>query len=486
MKLRNLMRDENNYTLEPNNREAWFLLFIIFAIYNLVKLSYIRYSLSDENTYFYMGKLVSEGFLPYKDFFFAHPPLKLIPPAIIFYFFGFNFFILKLIPVIATNITAVFIFSIGRRALGNLYGIFATSLFLFSFSGLYYTSYFMGTNLTTTFAIIALYLYSKGNNFSSGALLGLALLTGLYSICSLIAIGFYIMLINRRAFGNFISGFLLIFISLNILLILFFHERYYIPVYIYHFLKAPDITNPKYKILADMLKLNIFLLCPSFLYPFFRIKKLDLPFLIAIAYIFLFSGFKSIHDYYFVLSTPFFAIAGSHVILSLLKRLRLSYPTFLLSAFITLALFAKIDIDKSRDSIRLSSIPQAPEMAQKIQKAIAPDKEIYGLGEIVPLIALLSDLHVYNNQVDANEKIYITGITNLDNIRDDILNKKLELIIAREIQVSSNTSIFYGPMVDENFRRFLWEKCEPILTYCKESNPNDKIIVFKLDIEKTS
>ena len=31
----------------------------------------------DENVYYYMGKLISEGKVPYRDFFLAHPPLHI-------------------------------------------------------------------------------------------------------------------------------------------------------------------------------------------------------------------------------------------------------------------------------------------------------------------------------------------------------------------------------------------------------------------------
>lgn len=477
------MAPENNYIDSPNKRETWFIILFLFVIYNLIKISYIQYSLSDENVYFYMGKLVSEGIYPYRDFFFAHPPLKLIPPAIIFFFMGFNFTVLKLIPVIATDITAILLFLIVKNISGNFHGIFTTILFLFSFSGLYYTSYFMGTNLTTTFIVTALYLYYRKSYFISGLLLGLALLTGLYSICALIAIGLYLLLLDNQALKKIIFGFLITFLSVNCICILFFGERYYIPVYFFHFLKSADITNPKSGILLAMAKLNIFILCLALLYPFFRHKKFNLIFWIAISYIIFLIGFASIHDYYFILSAPFLAIVGGHSFLSLLERLKMSNIALVLSALIIFIPFAVRDFDKASSSISLSSIPQASEIAKKIKESMTPNDTIFGQAEITPLIALLSDTRIYNNQVDTSEKPYITGVVTLDNVIDDINKGKLRLFIGKEKQIDSSTSIFYGPMVDKRFREFIWADCKPILIYNNILDPNCRIIIFGKNTE---
>ena len=43
---------------------------------------------SRENIYFYDAWLMSQGELPYRDFFFAHPPLGLIPGWLVFVLLG--------------------------------------------------------------------------------------------------------------------------------------------------------------------------------------------------------------------------------------------------------------------------------------------------------------------------------------------------------------------------------------------------------------
>ena len=49
--------------------------------YLALKWSCFHYSATDENIYFYQAAAWAEGVLPYRDFFFAHPPLHIAPPA---------------------------------------------------------------------------------------------------------------------------------------------------------------------------------------------------------------------------------------------------------------------------------------------------------------------------------------------------------------------------------------------------------------------
>ena len=77
-------------------RSQWPLFLIIAAGFLWAKAFGIHYTPDgDENTYYYMAKLMAEGKLFYRDFFFAHPPLQLILLSLVYLFFGFNFILLK-------------------------------------------------------------------------------------------------------------------------------------------------------------------------------------------------------------------------------------------------------------------------------------------------------------------------------------------------------------------------------------------------------
>lgn len=60
--------------LSRQDKLSYGLLFIFVAVFIIITLKGLVISQpGDENVYYYMGKLVSEGKVPYKDFFFAHP-----------------------------------------------------------------------------------------------------------------------------------------------------------------------------------------------------------------------------------------------------------------------------------------------------------------------------------------------------------------------------------------------------------------------------
>ena len=65
---------------------------------------------SDENVYFYMGKVISDGGVPYKDFFYAHPPLHIYILAFLIKLFGVNIAALKFFSLFAIVVSAFFLY----------------------------------------------------------------------------------------------------------------------------------------------------------------------------------------------------------------------------------------------------------------------------------------------------------------------------------------------------------------------------------------
>src|SRR3989338_974374 len=88
----------------------WIIFFAAAAVFLAIKVFAADYAVSDENTYYKMGQLVAEGQVPYRDFFFAHPPLQIYIYAVAFKVFGFNFFMLKMFSAVAAVAAAVFVF----------------------------------------------------------------------------------------------------------------------------------------------------------------------------------------------------------------------------------------------------------------------------------------------------------------------------------------------------------------------------------------
>jgi hypothetical protein len=131
--------------------------------------------LSDENNYLYLGKLVSEGQIPYKDFFYAHPPLQLYIFALIFKVFGYNFIILKSVALVSTILTAILIFQMGENS-----RLLASVIYLCSASVFFTGATNLGINLTAFLCVLGYYFFEK-NKLISGVIFGIASLAGIYA-----------------------------------------------------------------------------------------------------------------------------------------------------------------------------------------------------------------------------------------------------------------------------------------------------------------
>ncbi|MCX7959236.1 MAG: glycosyltransferase family 39 protein, partial [Deltaproteobacteria bacterium] len=108
-------------------------LLFFFFFWFLIKVFCIHFSTTDENIYFYMAKRFSEGLMPYRDFFFAHPPVHLIIPAIVFKILGFSVVTAKLIPITASLISGVFLYRTLRLVSGVITGFAGLIYYMFSY-----------------------------------------------------------------------------------------------------------------------------------------------------------------------------------------------------------------------------------------------------------------------------------------------------------------------------------------------------------------
>ena len=181
-----------------------FFLFAILFIF-IVSKGLITLQSGDENVYYYMGKLVSEGKLPYRDFFFAHPPLHIYLIALVYKIVGFKIVILKSLPLISILISSFLIFEITKEKFGDYEAIISALLFLFSYSIMFNSVFSFGIEIATLFMVIGVYLlWNKDNYVLSGILFGLAGITRLLSLVPIFIILIINLFLNRKKFSGFI------------------------------------------------------------------------------------------------------------------------------------------------------------------------------------------------------------------------------------------------------------------------------------------
>ena len=198
------------------NKQSYALLSLFMLIFILIAFKGLKtIQPGDENVYYYMGKLVSEGKIPYRDFFFAHPPLHIYLTALVYKLFGFNIVALKLMPLISTLITSFFIFRIAKK-FGNFEAVAASLLFLSSYSVMFNSIFSFGIELAAMFLVIGAYfLLNKNNYWTAGLFFGLAGITRLLSLIPIAIISILVLFSNKKSFFKLSSGFLMIFLLAN-------------------------------------------------------------------------------------------------------------------------------------------------------------------------------------------------------------------------------------------------------------------------------
>lgn len=478
------MINEKNKTInyELEKRETWLALIIIFILFNVYKFFSIKYSVADENVYFYMGKLLSEGILPYRDFFFVHTPLRLLPIAAVFKFFGFNFFLLKLIPIIVANISGGLVFLIARKHFGNLRGVFACLLFLFSYSGLFISSYLSGVEGTVMFILACLYFYYEKRPIWSGIFAGLAMMTAIYAIGALAVLGLYMLVKDRQAIWRFISGFCIVVVPVVIVCVGFSGMDFIRDTVLYYFLKTDIGLTSKTLTLWNMALTNALLLIAGLLYVFSKNRQGGLSLLIALVYILAFTIYSDIHVYYFFLVAPFLAIVGSYGLLYFFEKLKFSQLGFGLLVLLVIVPFLVFIAYYSKQSLDLNSIPQAEAMVKEIGQKKS-FQTLFGQADVASLLALVSGAKLLNNQVDTNSFGYQLGLVDTGPIIDSIKKGELDILISKQTMIDDKTSYYYGAMANTDLRNAVKESCFNIYTYKSLSFPNDIITVMDCSIK---
>jgi hypothetical protein len=181
---------------------------VVLVLFFLLKTHAFLPSTTDENIYFYMAKRVAEGLVPYRDFFFAHPPLHVLIPALIFKLTGgFHLLVAKAIPATAALVTGWLVHVTGRRLGGTFTGLVAMILFLFATETLKSSSNLTGITETTLLLVGGVSALVFRRPVLAGVLLALAAHTGFYMIAVPVALLALMALGDRRLLVRFGAAF---------------------------------------------------------------------------------------------------------------------------------------------------------------------------------------------------------------------------------------------------------------------------------------
>jgi 4-amino-4-deoxy-L-arabinose transferase-like glycosyltransferase len=383
------------------------VLVLLLIAFIALQLPRMQYSDTDENLYYYLGSQLNSGLMPYRDFFYADPPLQAIAASLLYAVFGFNLIAFKLITVIIVLASAILLFIIAARILKNgWYALLACFIYLSSFHIFHNAVFFLGYELVTLLILLGIFFYTGNRPMLCGIFMGLALLTKLYSLPIVIAFLLWLIM-TRQKLRSFLYGISLAFIIPFLLLLLIFQRDFFLPVIVYHFLKPALVVSSATKLFYILLLNPLVFIGLLLLFRRPRQSSLLFAFLLMISFqVIAVLLWRAFFSSYLLIIFPFLAILTAYLVHILpIKRYKL--PALFIILVLSLSYTAYRIIDT-----RHTLILQAEPMLSIIENG--PPGSLFGYTGVTPLFALLSNRPTYNNMVDMNIALFRTGILNPD------------------------------------------------------------------------
>jgi len=319
------------------NKHSLLLIFLTLFLFS-VKLFFLRPTFSDENTYINMGKEVSNGKVPYKDFFFAHPPFQLYLLAFVFKIFGTNFLIIKIFSLIVSFGSIFLIFFIGNELFKNRTAVLA-SLFLLFFPGfLIFSGQEYGMWEIVFIFLLSIYLILKDKLTLAGIAFSLGLFFR-YLIIVYLPFVLILLYLEKKS----ITKFLIYFFTLTAIIFIFLFFVFgtgFIDNSISFQMETKIVEARLPKLVFQYLDFGYFSLFLAFLSSIFAYLKKNRFILLFPSYpiimdlLILFS-LKTIIYHYFLLSLPLIMLATGNVFLESKEKIIkiLIVLVFILSLF---------------------------------------------------------------------------------------------------------------------------------------------------------
>ncbi|MCG3199996.1 MAG: hypothetical protein GHCLOJNM_04525 [bacterium] len=256
--------------MTPFLRLPWLaegLCTLTLTIHCLLKSRAFHWYISDENIYYYLARDLSIDRLPYRDFFYANPPLLLFLLKIGGSLSEWSAYGLRMVPFLAHVGGALFLFLSLRRALWTL-AILPVWLYLWSFDAVRASTHSTGIAETLLFVMGALLAATRGAGAWSGAMLGLALLTKTYAVSALpgVALAIWLFSENKRgAIARFASVLVGMLVLCALLGTLVGGKAYWDMNLFYHLTKDADEADPAetFRMVAVRNQATLFILALS-------------------------------------------------------------------------------------------------------------------------------------------------------------------------------------------------------------------------------
>ena len=460
--------------LTINNKTIWITYaFIVIIFVFLQFFVFFRiFVLTDDTTYYYIGKAITQGSSPYTEIMMVHPPLQYYLLALLIKIFGINFLILKSLTLLSVIVISFFLFKIVLDNFNNIAALLSVVIFLFSSTIMQYAKGSNGAFETTAFIIAAYYFLTKKRFFISGTLFAFAGLTRLYFLPFFIICLFYSLFefkeakltIRYKQTLKFILGFLVVFLSVNLFLLMNYGKGFYTGVYLYQALggliRARYSFSAKLDSLWFIIGSNIIIFLLSFFtLSFKKLRTYAIYVATVIVYILFVFQLKEIFVHYYLVILPFIALIGGLALSNIPNRFnRLNFLFLPFATIMVLILFVSASSYTIQNYKKINQSTEGENailaIANYIKANSKPDDKIFGATTPVHFIALYSDRKIILDFVDqrVSGEIY-------QRFLDMIKNRKDLKYIVYFLDEEAGGFKFYGIDNDSRYKEFIEKHC---------------------------
>lgn len=396
-------------------------LLILASIFLLIKLQGFGIRLSDSNVYFYTGYQLLEGKLLYKDIFFTNFPL--LPYISAFYYLIFlgNLKLYMLTPTLEVVATACVLYylTISHKK-SQLMASMVSGSYLFSFIVLATSDHQSGVFLASLFAVLSYMFLLKKRFILSGVFLGLMLMVKAYFLPILLAFLVPVFLYQRK---HFLIYFLSIGLTVFLILlpsVLFAREEVFSNIVSYSLTRSQGISKIA---ILQFFAIHDILLIVLFSYSLFRFTKNIFASLVSVFGIIFIVLYQDIYYLYLNFLVPFLVLSLSDFAHSLTKRYGIN--TYILPTIL-------IVIALINTGIYLTSY-QTLQKVHNINSLVSqlknhPSTVIYGVNNIAPALAYLTEKQMLNGVVDTNENIFRKGYLSSQKLTKEAVSQNAILV----------------------------------------------------------
>jgi len=406
---------------------------------------------SDETIYINMAKALKEGLLPYKDFFYAHPPFQLLllfPIAQTGKFFLTKIYIsiIGLVCVFLTYLIAKKIFDEKTSFISILFFLFFPGFIIFGNSA-------MGTFESLLFFLLSFYSLLKDKPLLSAIFMSISFFTRYLVLLLIPFVLIYLFLYKKKSLKYFLAYFIFISFVLFLAIYSFFGFNFIIDTVIYHFGSNIKLSLGLTNWIWQYLSLGFFANFIAIISLTFGYFKKDYKLMLFSVYplfydITIILIFKQIIYHYFAFALPLLAISfGRTFSQSKFIDLKLFLFLILLLSFVTNFKSLVYYFDRNKNLV-------FDEIANYTLEFTEENDLIFGEPRIINYVSFVAKRRIVNNYFDSDLKHL--NFEGLEKVVEEVKKDKPKIIVAD----ANHYGIFYKYFEDEYEKVREWNEPE--------------------------